>query len=55
MVLNSHDQSYFEIFEAMEKIKPSYVIILIFFKLHFSQAFILGINSFPNLLSNYIN
>lgn len=39
MVLNSHDQSYFEIFEAMEKIKPSYVIILIFLSSIFSSIY----------------
>lgn len=35
MRLNSHDQSHLKVFEGVEKTKSSYVITIIFFKLHF--------------------
>ena len=35
MILNSHDQSHLKVFEGLEKKKSSYVITVIFLKLHF--------------------
>lgn len=51
MILNSHNQSHLKVFEGIEETKSSYVITIIFLKLHHFLKHIYFKNKFSSTLA----